>query len=125
MASPLLIKGSAYEDGGCSIMARITGTDGANIVQADVSAITLAVYDPTGTVITPAPTVVVATSVFNTLQTDSRWTADSTGYNFRYDVAATVMSSPGTYRYEFKFTPASGATYWVVAEVYANPITVT
>jgi len=122
MATPVVIRGSAYEDGGASIMARITGTDGANITQADVSTITCTVYDSSGTSVA-TPTVTVATSVFDTLQTDSRWSVDTTGYNFRFDVAATVMSSGNeTYRYEFKFTPASGEVYWVVAEIYCYPV---
>jgi len=121
MATPVLIKGSAYEDGGCSIMARINGTDGTAITQSAVNTITCTVYDSTLTSVA-TPSVVVGDSVFNTLQTDSRWTVDSTGYNFRYDVAATVMTAPGTYRFEFKFTPTSGEVYWVVAEVYAQPV---
>ena len=122
MAEPLEITGAAYEDGGTSIMARITGLDGANIVQADVSTITCTVFDAAGSSVS-TPTVTVSTSVFDTLQTDSRWSADSTGYNFRFDGAASVMTAPGErYRFEFKFTPASGAVYWVVATVTARPI---
>lgn len=117
MTEPLTITGSVWKDGGASIMARVTGTDGANIVQADITSITCAVFDKTGASVS-TPSVVVATSVFDTLQTDSRWTVDSTGYNFRFDAAASVMvTADERYRWEFLFTPASGEVFWVVAVI--------
>jgi len=122
MAAPLLITGSAYEDSGVTIMARITGLDGAVITQGSISTITCAVFDPTGASVA-TPTVVVADSVFDALQTDARWTVDSTGYNFRYDVAASVMATGDkTYRFEFKFTPSSGEVFFVVAQIHAYDV---
>ena len=122
MAIPMTIRGSAYEDGGCSIMARVTGLDGTNITQASISTITCAVFDSAGTA-AGTPSIVVANSVFDTLQTDSRWSRDDTGYNFRHDVAATVMATgDDTYRFEYLFTPATGEVFFVVANVHAISI---
>jgi hypothetical protein len=122
MAEPTIIRGTAYEDGGCSIMARITGPDGENIVQADISTITCAVFTRAGAA-AGTPAIVVATSVFDTLQTDSRWTVDNTGYNFRHDVAASILATGDeAYRFEYLFTPSSGEVFWVVAVVGASPV---
>jgi hypothetical protein len=117
MAAPFLITGVAYEDGGCSIMGRITGLDGENIVQADISTITCAVFDRSGTA-AGTPAIVVADSVFDTLQTDSRWTINDVGYNFRHDVAASILATGGEeYTFEYKFTPASGEVFQVMSRV--------
>ena len=113
MALPIITKASVFEDGGASLMARVVGNAGANIVQADITSISRAVYIDSTLQATTAP--VVATVVFDTLQTDARWAVDSTGYNFRQDVAASVFADGDTiYRVEYKFTPASGEVFWVV-----------
>ena len=116
MASPIITKGSVFEDGGASLMARVVGNAGANIVQADITSIARNVY--VGSTLSVGPTAMtVATVVFDTLQTDARWGEDSTGYNFRDDVAATVFADGDViYRIEYSFTPASGEVFWVVYE---------
>ena len=53
--------------------------------------------------------------MFDTLQTDSRWSEDDTGYNFRHTVGASVFSEANHhYEIEYVFTPASGEVYAVV-----------
>lgn len=123
MATPKTIVGECWEDGGCQCMARITGNDAANITQADVTSITRYVSDvedrdasPTGTALT------VANVVFDTLQTDARWTVDSTGYNFRDTVPATSLSGPKTYAIEYLFDMDSGENFWTVFRVTARHI---
>ena len=103
-----------WEDSGATCMARVLGTNGAVITQAVVSSIAGTLTNTTaGTSVTL--TVVVATAVFDTLQTDARWTADSTGYNFLYTISAANLATPAiTYRAEFAFTPTSGEVYHVV-----------
>ncbi len=119
MASPLIITGSVFEDGGASLMARIVGNDAANITRADTTSISRSVYVD-GTIQGTATAIVVADSVFDALQTDARWSVDTTGYNFRDDVAASVFATGDTlYRLEYKFTPATGEVFWVVYQEYA------
>lgn len=117
--SAIIVTEAVFEDSGCYLMARIRGNDAANIVQSDITSINLCVNrkgepspDTTGSAVT------VSSVVFNTLQTDARWTVDGTGYNFRYAVSAAELPLGGrTYLFEFKFTPASGPVFHVVFEV--------
>ncbi len=112
---------TAWEDTGVSLMARVEGTDGANIQQADVSSIAYSVYDITTLGSSSEATsgsLTVSDVVYDTLQTDNRWDRDTTGYNFRHDVAAATLAAGGKiYRAEYKFTPASGEAYHVVFEI--------
>jgi hypothetical protein len=86
-----------FADGTFVILARVVKKDNTNITQAATSSVRVDVYeldeddrtavDSTGAEITtgaafdtPDKTVVI----FDALQTDSRWTKDSTGYDFAY-----------------------------------------
>lgn len=117
-------KGAMFEDSGVSPMARVVGNDGANIVQADITSIHRTIYNAaTGVVVQASTAVTVADAVFDTLQTDARWTYDATGYNFRDDAPATQFASGSTvYRVAYKFTPASGEVWHVVFEPSATEL---
>jgi len=100
-------EGTIQEDSTFSVMMRIEA-DGSNAVQADISSITWAIYDADETDATATGTLTVSNVIFDTLQTDGRWSKDDTGYNFRHDVAATVLTDPGTYQIEYKVTFTGG-----------------
>lgn len=120
-----LFKSTVWEDGGAALMARVVGNDAANVTQASLSAITQYAYDTTNAPTTDVGvgTLTIANVIFDTLQTDDRWTVDSTGYNFRHDVPATVFATGGgVYRVEYKFEPASGDNFYVVFQVTAKAI---
>lgn len=119
MPSASIKRANVFEDGGASLMARVVGNNGASITQAGISTITYAVYDlHAGTEIVASTSLTVSAVVFDTLQTDARWTEDTTGYNFRHDIAANVFTTGDlTYRVEYKFTPSSGAVWMVLFEV--------
>ncbi len=96
--------------------------DGENITQAAVSSITWKCWDSSDTLVTSG-TLTVSSVVFNTLQTDDKWTldpyADDEGYNFAHAVPSNVITTPGTYRIEHKFTMATPAgvfipDYWIL-----------
>tara|TARA_R110002073_G_scaffold173721_1_gene330826 strand:- start:1725 stop:2102 length:378 start_codon:yes stop_codon:yes gene_type:complete len=111
-------RSTIYEDTGVTCMARIVGADSTAITQSTTSAITLAVFKNSSTVATYTASLTVADVVFNALQTDGRWTKDSTGYNFRYSAIASIFDDgDATFRLEFKFTPTSGSQYFVVYEI--------
>jgi hypothetical protein len=102
--------------------------DGAAMVQADLGTIEYAVInDSTKEVITALTSLTVANVVFDTLQTDARWTKDNTGYNFRHDVGHTIMTDPDiSYRLEYKVTLSGGSEFWLdsivvnLNEIYGN-----
>jgi len=103
-----IASGSVYEDSTFTLMARFEVL-GVNGLQADVSAITVKgwdVSDFTATVLSATPTS--AASIYDTLQT-VMWSEDSTGYNFRYDVADTICVTAGArYLFEAVLTTSGG-----------------
>jgi hypothetical protein len=118
MASATDIQLQAFVGGSATLMARIVGASGANIVQADIASIAYSIftfdrYAKTRTGVTnhTAVALTVANVVFNTLQTDAIWTVDATGYNFRHvlDVSPNAaFAAVGTYLIEYKLTPNNG-----------------
>ncbi len=122
MPAPAVTKAMVWEDGGAAFMARIVGNDAANITQASITGGTVKVFDSSGTSVLDS-TITKTTHIFDTLQTDARWTVDSTGYNFLYAMADTVFSTGNEmYTVEFMFDPASGNDFPVVYEVEALPL---
>jgi hypothetical protein len=111
-----------WEDSGYTVLARILGHDGAAITQSDVSgtiAWTIAERSAPATEVTNG-TVVVADTVFDTLQTaDSRWSRDTTGFNFAAAMGVdTVPTGNKTYHLRYTFTPSGGGA------VYRFPVVV-
>ena len=113
-ATPTLA--TIYEDTAVSCMSRILGDDAAAITQSDIASISLSAFKDGSSTASSGPTALtVAAVVYDSYQTDARWTKDSTGYNFRYQVPASVFDSgDATYRLEFEFTPASQPVFFVV-----------
>lgn len=119
MPAPSIHRATVFEDSGASCMARIVGNDAANATQASITGITYSVYNG-DTAIIEDSALTVATVVFDTLQTDARWTEDSTGYNFRHDLPATTFpTGDAVYRVEYVFNPVSGEDFAVVFELTA------
>lgn len=125
-ARNLINQFTVFEDGGATFLARVLGNAGTAITQATITSITYAVYDLSTTTPTTAVisgTLVVASTVFDTLQTDARWTADSTGYNFLHAMPATAFpTGKHQYKVEYKVTPTSGAVFWIVFEGFAEGV---
>jgi hypothetical protein len=87
-------------------MARVVGiADGANITQASVDSLTFNLYQKRTTAAAlQSYSLVVAKVVFDALQTDDRWTVDSTGYNVGYLLPNYYMAEPYEYRAEIVIT---------------------
>ena len=113
-------QGQVFKKGTATLMARIRGDDAEDIVRADVSTITYSIYqldenDPDARAAVTGhedASVTVNSVVFDTLQTDDRWTADSTGYNFRHTIPISTyeaFAAAGVhYLVEYTVTPATG-----------------
>lgn len=118
-----------WEDGGATCMARIFAWTGIAAVQDTFDtdgSITRYIYNVTAnTTIDSGTGLTIATVVFDTLQTDARWTADTTGYNFRDEIADTnFLTGNSHYLVEYMFNPdtGSGADFPVVFDLYAQGI---
>jgi len=118
------IHGQVFKNGTATLLDRIVGADGTAFVQADLTAIEYTVYllddqDPDSrTEITghTGVAVVIATSVFDTLQTDDMWDVDDTGYNFRYTLSLATVTpfaiAGRNYLVEFTFDPVAGQNFF-------------
>jgi len=101
----LIFQGSSWR-----AMARIVGLDAAAILQADVTSIAYTIWKRD----TPAAedssgSLTVGTVIFDALQTQS-WSADTTGYNFRWDVPAALLDDAETdYHVHAALTMADGS----------------
>ena len=120
MAEALDTHGAAFKNGTVTLLARVVGDDADPVTIADINSIEYTVYllddqDPDArTAITGHTDVTLTVSdvLFNSLQTDSLWTVDATGYNFRHtpDVSSYPVFAVAGRRYlvEYFLTPAVG-----------------
>ncbi len=126
MATSDTIKSTVWEDGGATNMARAVGQDAANITQASLTSISKKIFNLSTGSTTAVATAALSTAsvVFDTLQTDARWTKDSTGYNFRDTVAATTLSTGDTvYSAEYRFVPTAGEPFICNFRMHTKSIT--
>lgn len=97
------------------IYKSVPGTGKVAVAQADVTSITRTIRRLTTnnlafgavTTIESGTSVVVASAIFNALQTDSTWWKDSIGYNFSDAPPASKFPGLGLYEIVYQFTPAS------------------
>lgn len=136
-----IVYGTWNEDGSATCYARLMARDGTGVSvagqgkslkQADISAITFAVYRGVGgvwpTTMVNSGTVDIASCVFDTLKTsadDSAWTF-STGFNFRHDLdPVNFPEGNQTYTVEYKIVTTGGTVGWAlfrgVATVISTP----
>ena len=120
MAEAADLHGTAMKNGSVTLLARIVGAAGANIIRGDIGSIQYSVYlldDQDADDRTPVTghtdaNLTVADVVFDSLQSDVLWTADSLGYNFRHvlDVSSDAAFAIAGRRYlvEYRLTPAVG-----------------
>ncbi|MEO0529622.1 MAG: hypothetical protein AAF266_03490 [Planctomycetota bacterium] len=123
--------GAVFAGGSAVLMARVTYVDGTLVVPDDIATVT---YDITqhsgcstehGSMVSGHSGVSLAsgTVLTETLQTDSAWTEDSTGYNFRHEID--VSNDPAfqeanrSYRVRYVLTPVAGQPIIVRFELEA------
>ena len=120
MAEARNIEGNAFKNGSATLMARVVGANGANILSSEIATVRYAIYllddqDPDRRMTIAGHDNVVLTVgavVFDSLQTDALWTVDAVGYNFRHilDVSTAPAFSFAGRRYlvEYRLTPTAG-----------------
>ena len=84
-------KVTVYEDSGAFLMKRVQINDGSVAQQADIASIAYSVHDQDDLDNPATGTLTVANVFFDTLQTDSRWDEDTTGYNFGWAAPKTLF----------------------------------
>lgn len=112
-----VVQSIGWEDGQLTIFSRVQGNAGTNITQAGITSIACRVYDlDNSNALVASPAVVVASVVFDALQTAAPWVADTTGYNVKFAVPAASFPTGGRrYRIELTFTPvSSGDPFYVI-----------
>lgn len=97
MKRPQTISVVAWEGSRPFCMSRVVGADGAYVTQASISQILVKVV-PAGDTSNPTLNVTLDKTevIFDALQTDARWTVDSTGYNFRHQLPADALPQGNT-----------------------------
>src|SRR5438552_2294404 len=111
-----LIKGKILENSSVTLLARVRDNAGALITKVAISSIAAKVFNRTTGDLVATNLLDKNTCVFDTLQTDSRWTADSDGYNFAATLSGTNFPDGNvTYRVEIKATPTSGDPFYIGA----------
>jgi hypothetical protein len=114
--------GSSFTHGTAVLMARLVAANGQPIQPQGVSAIDCAIYevDPcwpnnlTAAADCNNIALTVANVVFDSLQTDRKWTIDDVGYNFLHEIITTRDGSfPKVgfcYEVRYRFTSSHGKT---------------
>jgi hypothetical protein len=114
---PVSYRGSSLAGSTISLRARVVGTDGDWIQQADVSAVESIVVNLQDASDTDTDSHTVADVVFDELRADGTWTEDSVGYNVAVDIDGDRLPAAGTaYRVTLTLTTAAGPikTLWEI-----------
>jgi len=110
-------RATIYEDTAITCMARIQSDEATNILNEDVTSFKVSTFTngTTPTTETEVTSGFDDVNIFDELQTDARWSKDTTGYNFRYQVPASVfVTGDATYTIEFEFTCPTQPTFFVI-----------
>lgn len=108
-----------WEDADLVAMARLKGSDGADVTQAALTSIAIHIYDlesgeQVGSTLTPS----VSSVIFDSLQTSPPWSADADGYNFRVTLSGSYFPEGSKlYRVEAILTPTTGSPFPVVLDI--------
>lgn len=112
--------GVVFKSHTATLLARVVGWDGTAIAQANLSAAEYSIYllddnDPDYRLAIEdhdEVSLTVSAVIFNALQTDSRWTKDATGYNFRHtieiDENQAFTLAGRKYLVQYTLTPTTG-----------------
>ena len=121
--SALVTRTNGFEDAASTFLARVVGEDAALLLIANVTSISYKVYDTTDGSESATGSLTVSSVIFDTLQTDARWTVDTTGYNFKFLMPASAFpAGDRLYRVEFLFTVTGSIPAFVVFDHYVKAV---
>lgn len=116
MANPQKFSTVGWKGVDTTFAAHVQSPPGTDIIQSVISGITYTVTEmrgPQQNVVTGSGTLVVANTVFNTLQTpitNPSWTQDNNGYNFLGAIPGAQIPDAGDYVVLFLFALTAGGT---------------
>lgn len=118
----IIVRGAAFEDIGLPIMARMVTPEGELVTQADVISVTLHVFDMSNAdEETENSTLTVSDVIFDELQTNRLWQADSDGFNFRHYCPGTAFpTAMHKYRIQYEVHLTSGEVVPLFLEMTAE-----
>jgi len=124
MESNDIVKKSGFAGSDFTCLGRVS-MNGALITQATIASINRLVYErqPAGSDDEEIDDtdLVVADSVFDTLQTDDIWGEDSTGYNFKDTVTYDIPDTKGkVYEVYYTFTGSSDEVFKCVYQYWTE-----
>jgi hypothetical protein len=105
------------------ILARVIDSTGSLITKTEILWITIDVFNAESGEQTLAQTIPVVDCVFDTLQTDARWTTDSIGYNIAVPVDASALPDGDiVYQMQVTLCPLAGERFRIVSRVKTKPV---
>lgn len=109
-------RGNAIQSSTGVCMKRVLTQAGTVLLPTDVTSLSASVYNAdTGQL--SATLAGGATTIYGSLQTDARWTEDTTGYNVAIVVPGTAWPSAGDYRVELVIVPVVGTQFKLLWDV--------
>ncbi|MBN1590948.1 MAG: hypothetical protein JW888_15650 [Pirellulales bacterium] len=112
--------GTVFKGGSVTCLARVVGHDAAAVTRTDILSVQYSLYllendDPDSRTVVAGHDAVALDKIsvlFDSLQTDARWTRDATGYNFRHTLDVVSSAAFGLagrdYLVEYRLTPYLG-----------------
>ncbi len=108
------IRGTVFQGGTLTALARITDWDGDTLTQADTTSIAYTIFNQDGTTVSgqSAVSVTPSTVIYDTPVVDGLWDLDSIGYSFKHTIDVTTHAAfttvGNTYLVVYTITPTSG-----------------
>jgi hypothetical protein len=106
-----------------TILARIQDQFGVPISQSQVTSISVAVWNVETSTLIATTTPSVSSCVFDSFQTDGRWSIDAIGYNFAANIDGTSFNvGDNVFQIQATITPITGDPYVITARVQTRPV---
>jgi hypothetical protein len=120
----VIAKAIVIENTSVVCLARVRASSGSYLTQATTTSLTVKVFNlndrsQSGATQTPSKT----SCVFDTLQTDARWSEDSTGYNLAVPITADYLTDGNiVYQVECKLVTTDSMPFYILWQVQTKDI---